>query len=431
MNSVYADRRARLSKVLGPKAALILASPPERFRNGDVAYKFRQDSDILYLTGFEEPGTILVLRPEHATPFVMFVRPRHPAEEIWTGRRAGVEGAIQRWGADAAFPVEEADARLAELVAGAEEIHCHLGRDPELDGRVLRLLGQLRASERRGQRAPVRIVDARLSIHEMRLFKSEEEIAIQRRAAEITAEAHLAAIEAARPGVHEYEIEGIIDYTFRRRGAAGPGYSSIVGAGANATILHYTENSARLEKGQLLLIDAGCEVDGFTADVTRTFPVGGPFSPAQRRVYEAVLEAQVAAIEAVKPGATLDGIHQQVVEHLTRKMVELGLLEGEVPALIAAQAFKAFYMHRTSHWLGMDVHDVGFYTVDGSARPLAPGMVLTIEPGLYIAPGAAAPAEYQGIGVRIEDDILVTETGYEVLTASTPKSVRDLEALTA
>jgi Xaa-Pro aminopeptidase len=431
VSELHRDRRARLAKLLGPGAALILASPPERTRNGDVTFKFRQDSDILYLTGFEEPGTVLLLRPDHPqTPFVMFVRPRNPADEVWTGRRFGVEGAVKTFGADAAFPIEEVDARLPELVSGATEVHYHFGRDPEQDERILRMMGRLRAGERRGKRAPVRLVDARLSVHEMRLFKSPAELELQRRAADITARAHVAAMSAARPGVHEYEIEGLIDYTFRKHGATGPGYPSIVGGGANATILHYVENSAVLRAEQLLLVDAGGEVEGFTADVTRTFPIGGRFTPAQRRLYEAVLETQIAAIEAVKPGATIEGIHEQVVASLTRQLVTLGILEGDPAALVAAGAFKPYYMHRTSHWLGMDVHDVGFYSVEGAARPLEPGMVLTIEPGLYVAEDAAAPAEYRGIGIRIEDDIVVTDAGYENLTAATPKSVVDLERLT-
>lgn len=431
MDPEFAERRARLGKSLGPRAALVLASPPERLRNGDVQFKFRQDSDILYLTGFEEPGTVVVLRPDHPEhPLVMFVRPRSPADEIWTGRRAGVEGAVSRFGANAAFPIADLDSKLPEILAGVEDVHVAFGHDEEWDARVLRVLGRMRAAERRGQRAPVRLVDARLSLHEMRLIKSDVEIAQLRRAAEITAEAHTSAMRAAKGGMVEHEIEALIDYTFRRHGGTGPGYPSIVGGGVNAVILHYVENNAPLEEGKLLLVDAGCEVaGGFTADVTRTFPVGRPFSAPQRRVYQAVLDVQIAAIEAVRPGATIDAIHTQVVEQLTAKMVELGLLEGEVAALVEKGAHKPFYMHRTSHWLGLDVHDVGFYSVAGAARPLEPGMVLTIEPGLYIAEDAAAPADLRGIGVRIEDDILVTASGYENLTRSTPKSVAEIEKL--
>jgi len=428
--SIYAERRARLCERLGASGALLLMSPPERLRNGDAHYKFRQDSDILYLTGFAEPGAVVLLRPGHATPFVLFVRPRDPAAETWTGRRAGVEGAVSAFGADAAFSSDALDDKLAELVAGAEEIHYPFGREPEQDAAVARLLGRLRAAERRGRRAPVRLVDARLTLHEMRLLKSPDEVAILRQAADITAEAHIGAMRAARAGGSEREIEALIDYTFRRRGGSGPGYSTIVGAGANATILHYIENSAPLGRGQLLLIDAGCEVDGYTADVTRTFPVGARFTEPQRRFYEAVLDTQEAAIAMVKPGATLDDIHQAVVERLTRHLVALGILSGEVPELIESGAYKAFYMHRTSHWLGMDVHDVGFYSENGAARPLVPGMVLTIEPGLYVAEDAAAPPEYRGLGVRIEDDVLVTPTGGDNLTAATPKTVADLEKLT-
>jgi Xaa-Pro aminopeptidase len=428
----YAERRAELMRRIGPDGALVLASPPEHLRNGDTHFKFRQDSDILYLTGFEEPGAVVVIRPGHATMrFVLFVRPRDPAEETWTGRRAGVEGAVRDFHADAAFVAGELDAKLAEILAGAAEIHYPFGREPALDAAVARLLGRLRVAERRGTRAPVRLVDARVTLHEMRLIKSPQEVTIQRRAAEITAEAHIAAMLAARDAASEHEIEALVDYTFRKNGGTGPGYPTIVGGGANATILHYVENRAPLVRGQLLLIDAGCEIDGYTADVTRTSPIGAKFSTAQRRLYEAVLETQIAAIEAVKPGATLDAIHKQVVEQLTGHMVSLGLLTGEVPALIEAGAHKQFYMHRTSHWLGMDVHDVGFYSEGGAARPLVPGMVLTIEPGLYVAADAQVPPEFRGLGVRIEDDILVTSDGYDNLTAATPKSVADIESLTA
>ncbi len=433
MNSVHGERRARLGTLLGTRAALLLASPDEQLRNGDVQYKFRQDSDILYLTGFEEPGTVLLLRPDHPqTPFVMFVRPRSPADEIWTGRRAGIEGAVARFGADAAFPIGDLEAKLPELLAGVDDVHVAFGNDEDWDMRVLRILGRMRASERRGRRAPVRLVHARLTLHEMRLIKSELELGLLRQAAQITAEAHTGAMRAAKGGVGEHEIEALIDYTFRRRGGTGPGYPSIVGGGSNAVILHYVENNAVLEEGKLLLVDAGCEVPGgFTADVTRTFPIGRPFSAPQRRVYEAVLDVQLAAIDAVRPGATIDAIHTQVVEQLTRRMIDLGLLQGDAAKLIADEAYKPFYMHRTSHWLGIDVHDVGFYSVEGAARPLVPGMVLTIEPGLYIGQDAVAPPEFRGIGVRIEDDILVTESGHENLTRDTPKSVAAIEQLVA
>jgi Xaa-Pro aminopeptidase len=431
-SSVFASRRARLMELLGPRAALVLASAPERLRNGDTDYKFRQDSDILYLTGFAEPGTTVVLRPGHPeTPFVMFVRPRDPAAETWTGRRAGLEGAVRDYGANAAFPAGELDAKLPEVLAGAEELHFPFAREPSLDATVSRVLARLRGMERRGRRAPVRLVDARLTVHELRLVKTPDEVALQRRAGAITAEAHTAAMSAARPGVNEGEIEALIDYTFRRRGGTGPGYPTIVGGGVNATILHYVENSAPLAAGQLLLVDAGCEVDGYTADVTRTFPVGGRFTEPQRRLYEAVLETQLAAIEAVKPGATIDAIHEQVVATLTSRLVALGLLTGDVGALVESGAYRPYYMHRTSHWLGMDVHDVGFYSEEGVARPLVPGMVLTIEPGLYVNADADVPAEYRGLGVRIEDDILVTATGHDNLTHDTPKSVSEIEKLTA
>jgi Xaa-Pro aminopeptidase len=432
VSAEHVARRARLLELLGPRAALVLASGPERLRNGDTDYKFRQDSDVLYLTGFHEPGTTIVLRPGHETPFVMFVRPRDPAAETWTGRRAGVEGAARDFGANAAFPSTELDAKLPELLAGAEEVHFPFGREPTLDTTISRAVGKLRVGERRGRRAPTRLVDARVTVHELRLVKSPDEIALQRRAAAITAEAHTAAMRAARPGVNEGELEALIDYTFRRRGGAGPGYPTIVGAGVNATILHYVENNVPLAAGQLVLVDAGCEVEGYTADVTRTFPAGGRFTEPQRRLYEAVLDAQLEAIAAVKPGATIDGIHDGVLRSLTRHLVALGLLTGEVDKLVEDGAYKPFYMHRTSHWLGIDVHDVGFYSLEGASRPLVPGMVLTIEPGLYVAADAEnVPPEYRGLGVRIEDDLLVTATGHDNLTHETPKTVAEIEKLTA
>jgi Xaa-Pro aminopeptidase len=359
----------------------------------------------------------------------MFVRPRDREREIWDGRRAGVEGAVELYGADAAHPADELADKLAELIANFDDLYYSIGLDPEFDRLVASTVAGLRTRERRGRRAPRRIVDPRDVLHEMRLHKSPDEIAVMRKAAEITSEAHIAAMKAAAPGVNEYELEALLDYTFRRRGGAGPGYNSIVGAGENATILHYIENDQPLADGDLVLIDAGCEYDFYTADVTRTFPASGRFTAPQRKVYQLVLDAQVAAIEMTRPGVTIDEIHEATTLRLTEGMVELGLLEGPAADRIEDGSYKQFYMHRTSHWLGMDVHDVGNYTADGTARPLEPGMVITIEPGLYIAADAAdAPAELRGIGVRIEDDILVTEDGCENLTSATPKTVDEVEA---
>lgn len=416
---------------IGPAAAAVFCARPERVRSHDTDYAFRQHSDVLYLSGFEEPEAVLVLRPgaPEGERFVMFVRPRDPEMETWNGRRAGVEGAKAQFGADVAYPFSELTTRLPELICNVDELHYQLGEDAAMDQLIAATLAGLRRAEKRGKRPPRAVVDPRTSLHELRLHKAPDEIALMRKAAEITAKAHLAAMKAGRPGAWEHELEAEINYAFRRGGGAGPGYNSIVGAGVNATILHYIENKDQLKAGELVLIDAGCEYQGYTADVTRTWPVSGAFSPAQRKIYEIVLAAQEAAIAMAKPGATIDELHQHTIRVLTEGMVTLGLLEGPVQARIDDKAFRKYYMHGTSHWLGLDVHDVGAYTQHGVARPLAPGMVITIEPGLYIAADdATAPAELRGIGVRIEDDILITEAGCENLTRAIPKAVAEVEA---
>jgi Xaa-Pro aminopeptidase len=428
--AVFARRRSEFMRALGPRGAAVFHSPPEAWRGGDQHFPFRQSSDIYYLTGFAEPETTLVLRPgAEQEQFVLFVRPRDREREVWNGRRAGVEGAVADYGADAAYPVAELARRLPDLIGGRDELCYAFGYDTAFDAVVAQLIADLRLRERRGQPPPRRIADPRAHLHEMRLRKSPEEVQVLRRAAAITAEAHTAAMAAAAPGVTEYELEAIIEFTFRRRGGSGPGYGTIVGSGDNATILHYVDNDRALAAGDLVLIDAGCEYDFYTADVTRTFPASGRFSPVQRRCYEVVLAAQEEAIRRARPGVTLEDLHQLCVERLTQGMVALGLLDGPAPARIEDEAYKRYYMHRTSHWLGLDVHDVGAYsTPDGAARPLEPGMVITIEPGLYIASDTeSAPAEMRGIGIRIEDDVLITAGGCEVLTAAVPKQVADVE----
>jgi Xaa-Pro aminopeptidase len=457
---VYAARRRALMDLVGPGAVVLVASQPERPRNANNFYRFRQHSDVHYLTGFDEPQAVVVLRPgaspsspagassaEAAEPsptgtiaggpaappadgrFVMFVRPRDPATEIWDGRRAGVEGAMAQHGAEIAYPADELAERLDELLTNCDELHYAVGVDPQLDALVMASIARLRATERRNQRPPRAIVDPMSAVHELRLHKGPEELGLLRRAAAITCEAHIAAMRAGRPGVGEHELEALVDYTFRRRGGNGRGYNTIVGAGANATILHYIENRATIAPGDLVLIDAGCELDYYTADVTRTFPASGRFSPAQRAVYELVLEAQRSAIELVKPGVPLDDLHHHCVRLLTDGMIRLGLLTGTREDRIADGSYRRFFMHGTSHWLGLDVQDVGAYTRGGRSRPLAPGMVITVEPGLYIADAPEVPAELRGIGVRIEDDILVTEEGHEILTSACPKSIEELERL--
>ncbi|MEZ4403367.1 MAG: Xaa-Pro aminopeptidase [Kofleriaceae bacterium] len=426
----FAARRRALMDAVGPAAVVVVRSLPERVRNGDAAYRFRQHSDVLYLTGFAEPEVTVVLRPGAATErFVMFVRPRDPEREIWDGRRAGLEGARAQYGADVAYPAAELATRLPELIANVDELHYAVGLDEDADALVMRTVARLRKTEKRGQRPPRAIVDPRAALHELRLHKDETELHHLRRAAAITADAHRAAMAQGRPGTFEYELEATVDYGFRSRGGSGPGYTTIVGAGENATILHYVENECAIADGDLVLIDAGCEYRGYTADVTRTWPASGRFTEPQRRIYQLVLDVQQAVIAQVAPGVTLDALHQVAVRGLTAGMIELGLLAGTVDERVADGSYKRFYMHLTSHWLGLDVHDAGAYTVaGGQARPLAPGMVITVEPGLYVGVDADAPPEYRGIGVRIEDDILVTTDGHENLTAACPKDVEAIEA---
>ena len=431
--AVYAARRDLVMQAIGPRGVLLVHSLPERLRNGDGNYNFRQHSDVLYLTGFVEPETVLVLRPGAETDrFVMFVRPRDPVMETWEGRRAGVEGAKEKYGADAAYPIAELAAKLPELITNCDELHFELGVDEEMDHRVGRAIARLRRIERKGKRPPRAVVDPRIALHELRLKKRPEEIETMRRACTLASEAHVEAMKAGRPGTHEYELEALIDYSFRRAGGQGPGYPTIVGSGANATILHYTENTRRIEDGDLVLIDAGAEYGYYSADITRTWPANGTFTPVQRKIYELVLATQEGAIALARPGATIDEIHDHCVKTLTAGMIELGLLTGTVEERIADEGYKKFYMHGTSHWLGLDVHDAGAYQPEGTSRPLEPGMVITIEPGLYIAADAeGVPEEMRGIGVRIEDDVLITNDGHDVLTAACPKRVEDIEAVLA
>jgi Xaa-Pro aminopeptidase len=429
---IHRQRRERLMGMLGDGAALLLVAPPEVYRNADVHHTYRISSDFYYLTGFTEPESAMLYRPGADRPYILFVRPRDPDKERWEGRRVGVEGAVERLGADAAYEIEELEDRLPELIATTTDLLYPLGENPEADRILGRAVATLRGRPRRGRRPPQRIADPHYSLHELRLRKDADELATLRKAAAITEEAHRAAMALAAPGVNEGELEAIVNYIFRRRGGAGPGYGTIVGAGANATILHYVENDQPLADGDLVLIDAGCELAFYTADITRTFPASGTFSAPQRRVYEVVLKALEEAVALSRSGNTLDTLHARCVEILTEGMVELGLLEGPASARIEDETYKRYYPHQTSHWLGMDVHDVGSYTTAGEPRPLEPGMVLTIEPGLYIpADDEQAPAELRGIGVRIEDNILITDGDPENLTQATPKTIDAIEAACA
>jgi Xaa-Pro aminopeptidase len=430
---VHAARRTRIFEEMERRGGgvMVLPAAVERPRNADSEYLFRQDSDHAYVTGLDEPegGAVLVSRGGERR-YALFVRPRDKEKEIWTGRRVGVEGAREELGADEAFVAGELDGKLPDWLNGAPTLWYRLGTGAEWDARIVRIVKELRAGGRLARRAPDAVVEPGRILHELRLVKGPEEIALLRRAAEISAEAHMQAMRDGQAGRREGQVQAEIEYLFRRRGGTGPGYGTIVATGANSTILHYRAGDALLEDGQVCLVDAGGEVDWYTADITRTFPVSGEFTPAQRDLYQACLEVQKKAVEAVRPGTTIEAIHDEVVRGLTDAMIRLRLLAGPVEERIADKAFRRYYMHRTSHWLGMDVHDAGDYYLDGKPRPLVPGMVLTIEPGLYVArDDEQAPAELRGVGIRIEDDVLVTADGRDNLTAAAPKEVAEIEAV--
>ncbi len=410
----------------GANAVAVLPAAPVFVRNNDVDHEYRQDSDLFYLTGFDEPGSVLLLLADEKK-CVMFVRPRDPEREIWDGLRAGVDGVKSHYGADEAFKITELGDELPKLLANKKSLFFRLGRDRAFDDRVLDAIENARRRARLGFSWPTEIVDPGTVVHEMRLFKHTDDLEAMKRAAEITKEAHLRAMSATKPGMYEYEVEALLLETFRRGGSERPAYGSIVGSGANATVLHYRSNNKKMEATDLLLIDAGCEYGYYASDVTRTFPVGKKFSREQQAIYELVLEAHTASIAGTKVGATIEQVHKESVEVITAGLVRLGLLSGEVDKLIEDNAYKAFFMHRTSHWLGMDVHDVGSYYVDGKARELASGMVLTVEPGIYISKdNDKVGPEWRGIGVRIEDDILVSDEGPINLTVAIPSSVEDV-----
>ena len=398
-------------------------------RNADAEYPFRQDSDFHYLTGFPEPDALCVLR-DRAPRYVLFVRPRDPSAETWTGRRAGVEGAMHTYGADAAYPIDEIAQRLPELLGDAETLHYAWGHDRDLDREMQRILVEQRRSRPRRGHGLVTVHDPTPNLHEMRLRKDAYELERMRAAAAASAAGHLRVLREARAGMREYELAAMLEYEFRIRGARAPAYGTIVGAGDNATILHYRDNDGTLAEDRLVLVDAGAEMDLYAADVTRTFPVGARFSPAHRALYEVVLAAQERAIALVRPGCRFHQPHDAAVETLCEGLVHLGLCAGPVERVRESGDFRRFYMHRTSHWLGLDVHDAGLYTVDGDARAFEPNMVVTVEPGLYVsARFDDVPEEFRGCGIRIEDDVLVTADNHEVLTAAVPKDVAAIEQL--
>ena len=429
----FRARRAKFLQAIGEGATAILPSAPVAIRSGDVEFIYRQDSDFYYLTGFVEPESIAVFSPGHPDgEFVMFVRPRDKERETWTGKRAGIEGAIIDYGAVKAYVPEELEKILPRYLERSERIFYPMGRNQQVDERVLRMVQSSSAMRPRIGSGPYTIVDPREMLHESRLRKEPIELELMRHAAAISAEAHKAAMSKARGGMNEWQIEAEVDFAFRSRGAAGPSYPSIVASGPNAAILHHIENRREMRAGELLLIDAGCEYEFYASDITRTFPVGAKFTELQRQLYSIVLEAQLKAIDRALPGARFDDPHDAALRVLVDGMRDLGLVKGSAEEVIEKATYRRFYMHRTSHWLGMEVHDVGLYRVKGESRKLEPGMVLTVEPGLYIDEDCEdAPEHLRGIGIRIEDDVLITEGGHEIITAATPKLIGDVEALTA
>ena len=427
MAPVYAERRARLAARI-KRGIAIIPTAPERARNRDSHYPYRYDSYFYYLTGFIEPEAVLVVIAGDQPKSVLFCRDKDVEREIWDGFRYGPQQAREVFGFDESHPVGELDARMPDLLANQPQLCCHLGSDEPWDVRVLGWLNAVRAQVRNGVAAPAAISDVRTVLDDMRLVKDAHELDVMRRAAQISTSAHKRAMRAAAPGRAEYEIEAELLHEFRHGGAQAPAYTSIVAGGANACVLHYVQNDARLNAGELLLIDAGCELDGYASDITRTFPVNGKFSAAQRDIYQLVLAAQAAAIAEVVPGASWNAPHDAAVRVLAQGLIEFGLCKGSVDKVIESGDYRQFYMHRTGHWLGLDVHDAGDYKRDGAWRKLEPGMVLTVEPGCYIRPGAGVPAHFANIGIRIEDDVAVTAKCNEVLTLAAPKTVADIEA---
>ena len=424
----FARRRAQLMRSSGEGAVIIVRAAPARIRNNDVHYPYRQDSDFLYLTGFREPESALVLLPEEEKA-IFFCRPRDPEREMWDGPMAGLEGAMADFGMDEAHDIEDIGKVLPGLLRDRDRIYYDLGRDTAFDQRLIGWMNELRETKRRNFHVPEEIHGLDHMLHDMRLYKSRDELRVMRRSAKVAIAAHERAMRACKPGMSEADIHAELLHSFVSQGCE-PSYLPIVGGGPNACVLHYIANNQELHDGDLLLIDAGAEYDGYASDITRTFPVNGKFSTEQRAIYDLVLKSQYAAIDAVKPGATWIEPHDVVVRILTEGLVELGLLKGDVKKLIEDEAFKEFFMHKTGHWLGMDVHDVGDYKVGGEWRVLEPGMVLTIEPGIYISPdNQDVDEKWRGIGVRIEDDVVVTKDGCNVLSEAVIKDPQDIEAL--
>ena len=426
----FARRRRQLMRMIGRDAIAIVPSAPERVRNNDAHYPYRQDSDLHYLCGFPEPDAVLALIPgrQHGEQ-ILFCRERDPERERWDGPRAGTEGAVEKFGMDDAFPFADIDEILPGMIEGRTRVYYHFGRDPEFDLKLMGWVNRVRAQIKQGARPPSEMVALSHPLHDLRLYKSRAELEVMRRAAKISAEAHVRAMRATRPGSNERAIEAELLHQFRSAGAV-PAYEPIVGAGANGCVLHYRANNAPLKDGELLLVDAGAEYQCYAADITRTWPINGRFSPEQRALYEIVLQAQLAAIAEARPGRSFIAAHEAAVRAIAKGLIKLGLLKGSLESNLKSEAYKKFFMHKTGHWIGLDVHDVGDYRIDGAHRELEPGMVMTVEPGIYIASDIKGVApKWRGIGIRIEDDVVVTKGDPEVITAGVPKEPDEIEAL--
>ena len=432
-NTEYKRRRKHLMQIMGEDAVAILPAALVRMRNRDAEFQYRQDSDFHYITGFDEPEAVAVLVPgrEHGE-YILFCRENDKKMETWNGLRAGQDGAIDKYAADDSFPIDDIDDILPGLLENKEKVYYSMGVHPDFDQQVIKWVNRLREQTRIGIHTPSEFVALDHQLHDMRLYKSATEVKVMRKAAKIAAKGHIKAMQFCEPGIYEYQLEAELLHTFMHEGARFPAYSSIVGGGKNGCILHYVENNEVLKNGDLVLIDAGAELECYASDISRTFPVNGKYSKEQRALYDIVLAAQHAAIEQVQPGNHWNDPHEAAIKVITQGLIDVGILEGDLETNIEDENYKDFYMHRTGHWLGMDVHDVGDYKVDDEWRVLEPGMVLTVEPGLYISADHENVAKkWHNVGIRIEDDILVTKDGYDVLSKDVPKDPDEIEALMA
>lgn len=427
----FVRRRKELTSQIGDGIAIIPTSPV-RPRNGDVEYLYRPDSDFFYVTGFEEPEAVAVICPGRPQgEYVLFCREKDPLREMWDGYRVGLEGAVSDFAADDSFPIEDMDDILPGMMEQRDKIYTLVGRYPEFDARVLGWLNKIKASIRQGKHAPYELVDVCHLLHEQRLIKRADEISTMRKAASISAQGHIAAMQACRPELYEYQVQAAMEHQFRYLGSHYNAYPSIVAGGDNANVLHYIENKAKLADGDLLLIDAGAEYNGYAADISRTFPVNGRFSAEQRELYTVALEAQYAAFEKCRPGCSWIDPHDAAVKLISQGLLDLGLLKGSLDEVLETHAYRAFYMHKTGHWLGMDVHDVGDYQLDDQWRELEAGMVFTVEPGIYVSRQADVADRWKGNGIRIEDNVLITKSGHDILTSKAPKTIDEIESLMA